>query len=356
MFSKIFVPVSIKEIELSVGILPYVSSMARKLGIPVVLASILDPDNLDIPPEAVQDDIHYREGMPSVNAPGMIDHMGPDKPVLEEVSSRPSGAESGETLTSIMESFEFEVKRRLNRIAAPLREDGIDVEFIASTSPDTSDEILRLVEKEGCDLIAMATHDRNLLGQAIKGSVTNEVARSSDVPVLAIAPKDGKAVQEQGADISRIIVPLDGTSFSEAALPYVEELAQKMSLEAVIVRVIAFKDVYPTTSATPISPTPPVAAQATGGLYTIAENEAIDYLKAITERLSSKGIKARWELLRGAPSGSIADAVKDASGSMVALASHGRSGVSRWAIGSVAEELIHSTGEPVLVIPATVAE
>lgn len=356
MFSKILVPIDVKEMDLSVGILPYVSGIARKLEIPVVLASVLDPDKLDIPPEAVQNDIHYREGMPSVNAPGMFDHDGPDKPVPEEVSSRPSRAESGETLTSIIESFEFEIKRRLNRLAAPMSEDGIDVKFIASTSKDTSEEILRIAENEGCDVIALATHDRNLLGQAIKGSITNEVARSASVPVLAIAPRDDKAAQGQSADISSIIVPLDGTSFSEAVLPYVEQLARKMPLEVVVIRVLAVKDVYPTTAVTPISPTPPTSARATAELYTIAETDAVDYLKATAERLASKGIRARWELLRGAPSGSIADAVQDMSGSMVALASHGRSGVSRWAMGSVAEELIHNTGEPVLVIPAALVE
>jgi nucleotide-binding universal stress UspA family protein len=86
------------------------------------------------------------------------------------------------------------------------------------------------------------------------------------------------------------------------------------------------------------------------------EEEATTYLEDLAEKLRNKGLNVRWEMFRGAPRPNIADLAESLSDSMIALASHGRSGLIRWVMGSVAEELLRGTGGPVLVIPSPVAE
>jgi nucleotide-binding universal stress UspA family protein len=217
-----------------------------------------------------------------------------------------------------------------------------------------AEEILQLASEHGCDLIAMATHDRNLLGQAIKGSVTNEVIRASSMSVLAVTPEKAKGASGQPVAISRLLVPLDGSPFAEAVLPYVEHLAQKLSLEVLLVRVLGTSDVYPVPAGGYAPMTP-----ATADLYTqaeaAAEEDAAQYLQRVAARLGDQGLNAQWQVLRGGASHRIGLLAQAKPQSMIALASHGRSGITRWVLGSVAEELLRETGEPVLVVPSAIA-
>lgn len=87
-----------------------------------------------------------------------------------------------------------------------------------------------------------------------------------------------------------------------------------------------------------------------------SEQEAIRYLQQVADGLASKGLSIRWELLKGDPDSAVAGLAQELSDNIIALASHGRSGLPRWAQGSLAEDLIRATGDPVLVIPAELAE
>ena len=85
------------------------------------------------------------------------------------------------------------------------------------------------------------------------------------------------------------------------------------------------------------------------------QDERLDNLEQAAESLASQGLRVRWELLRGVPGASVTGLARELSNNMVALASHGRSGLARWVQGSVAEDLIRNTGDPVLVIPVELA-
>jgi nucleotide-binding universal stress UspA family protein len=243
-----------------------------------------------------------------------------------------------------------EVRPFLGRFLEPMTREGIQVESTLTVGETPAEEILKLASDKGCDLIAMATHDRNILGQALMGSVTNEVIRSASMPILAITPEAGGAAPEGKVALSRIIAPLDGSEFAEAALPYVEYLAEKLALEIILVRSVQLP-IYAADSGMGADTAQVVAEQ-----YTLIEEEATTYLEHLAEKLGNKGLNVRWEMLRGAPSPNIADLAESLSDSLIALASHGRSGLIRWVRGSVAEELLRGTAGPVLVIPSQVAE
>lgn len=357
MFSKVLVPININDAELTTGVMPYVARFSKDLGLDVVLIAVLDPENVEIPDFA---NIDSRQSEAIIPVGTVIMMGGPpvseDIPVpgTEEASSTPREIE-GESTTQIIENARFSIEHYVNRFASRLTDDGIQAEAIVAVNKDTSEEILKAAEAHQCDLIAMATRDRSLLGQEIMGSVTNDVVRSSPVPVVAITPEKNDVEPGQRVAISRIIVPLDGSTFAESVLPYVQYLAQKMSLEIILARSLAHTDIYPTLGggAALVSDT---GVTSSIQVNTIAEEDTIEYLRGIASRLEATGVRVSWEMLRGATSQEIADLAEATSNSMVALASRSRSGIKRWIFGSVAEELIRGTGEPVLVIPAELAE
>jgi nucleotide-binding universal stress UspA family protein len=318
MFEKALVPLDGSDVSL--GILPYVSYLAKRLDIPVALALVVSPDDLEASGEVTMSD---RPGLPIARS--AVDALD-------------------------------EAKSWAYRFASQLNQQGIVTETVVSTGDEPAEEILRLADQQGCDFIAMATRDRNLLSQAIGGSMTNQVVRSARVPVLAIAPEKSNIEQGQEIALSRALIPMDGSSFGESVLPYVEYLAQKLSLELVLLRILQLSDVYPPLAGAPMA-ADPGSAQVQAIAEEAAEAEIVRYLKERTARLTGKGINARWQMIRGdTPARRVADLAQEYSDNMIALASHGHSGVARWVMGSVAEELIRATGDLVLVIPSELAE
>ena len=312
MFEKILVPLD--DSETVPVILPYVSYLAKALNLPVVLMAVIDPE-------------------------------------AEETSHEITTEKRGEESVLVTAVDASDVGRGfLRRFVEPLTQEGIQTEIAAAVGEEPAEEILQFASENKCDLIAMATYDRNLLVQDLIGSVTNDVLRSGLVPVLAVTPKKSEVSAEQRAVISTILVPLDGSPFAEAVLPYVEYLAEKLMLEIVLVQSVQLPILHAEVG---IGES---ASEVPAEQFAIMEEDATDYLTHLVEKLVDNGLNARWVMLRGTPSPGIAILAESLPNSMIALSSHGRSGPARWVMGSVAEELIRATGNPVLVIPSGLVE
>jgi nucleotide-binding universal stress UspA family protein len=210
-------------------------------------------------------------------------------------------------------------------------------EKILTAHDRPSQVILQAGVERGCDLIAMATHDRNLLEWTFQSSVTSEVIRSAGVPVLAITPEKQSGTLDQPAIVTRLLVLLDGSAFAESVLPYVKELGLRSSLEIVLIRWLTGNQIHPTPSkADSILPD-------------------ADMLGERVE-LAGAGLKVRWEIPEVALNSDGTGLSQESANSIIVLASHGRSGLSRWLQGSIAEDLLRNSGCPVLVIPSALAE
>jgi nucleotide-binding universal stress UspA family protein len=190
----------------------------------------------------------------------------------------------------------------------------------------------------------MSTHGRTAIGRGILGSVTDKVVHSASVPTLTITPERAEAYWQAGEAMSKIMVPLDGSQLAEESLPYVIKIARALSLKVIMVRVAKVGGIY--------------SAYADGYPYVGSldlekeiEDDAIEYLKTVATRLRAAGLEVEWKLLRGNPTAAIVDLARETSQDIVALTTHGRSGFTRWILGSVAEGLIRASGDPVLVIP-----
>jgi nucleotide-binding universal stress UspA family protein len=146
---------------------------------------------------------------------------------------------------------------------------------------------------------------------------------------------------------NKIMVPLDGSELAECVLPHVEALAKGCQAKEVIL-VRAFV---------------PFRAVNIGGEYVPNEKEitridadfkaeAQDYLEKVAERLNLSGIAARWAILTGKPSEILSDFAKADNCDLIIMATHGRSGVSRWVWGSIADRILRSACVPVLMVRA----
>ncbi len=212
-------------------------------------------------------------------------------------------------------------------------------------------EILAQGEATGCDLIAMSTRGRSGLERGLLGSVTDAVVRTSHMPVLVSRPgrtDDIGLKLEKERELKRIVVPLDGSPLAEVVLPVVEELAKRLSLEVALVRVVRLAALaYAGMERMPVD-----VSDVQGEL----ELEAKEYLGEVAGRMRPQAIRVTTAVLTGLPGRGTIDFMRGMEGSMAAVSTHGRSGLSRMVLGSVADELIKGLDTPVLVVRPAMPE
>jgi nucleotide-binding universal stress UspA family protein len=147
----------------------------------------------------------------------------------------------------------------------------------------------------------------------------------------------------------KILVPLDGSKLAECTLPYVETLATGCSAEEVILvsvteRVQAYRAIEDPGRLEGQRLLPEAMGKK--------ERQAQKYLGRIAKALEAKGIKVRTEVLLGNPAEEITFYAKHPGCDIIVMASHGRSGPSRWAYGSVADKVFRASCVPVLMVRA----
>lgn len=139
-----------------------------------------------------------------------------------------------------------------------------------------------------------------------------------------------------------ILVPLDGSFRAEQALPVAARLARATGGSLLLVRVVS----PPIDYSGGLTPVPLMIDQ-------IVESEmagAADYLTAVAARPNLAGIESATEVLFGYPAHQLSEAAQAHGSDLVVLCSHGRTGFTRWALGSVAHTLVHQSTVPLLVL------
>ncbi|MFA5507804.1 MAG: universal stress protein [Vulcanimicrobiota bacterium] len=193
---------------------------------------------------------------------------------------------------------------------------------------DPGTVILDRAESEGVDAIVLASHGRGGIGRWLLGSVTTKVVRGGRIPVLVISSHT--EVTEEPA-IQRILVPVDGSSTSEAAIPRAVELARAFDAEILFYRGIAHS---------------PLSDPATDPAVKLETAQATEYLQKLGEDQS--GVKFQVKVDVAAPAKGILGHADECD--LIVMGSHGRSGVQRWLLGSVAEKVIQSASKPVMIV------
>ena len=146
----------------------------------------------------------------------------------------------------------------------------------------------------------------------------------------------------------RILVPLDGSEKGEAALPYVEELVSKLAAVQKV-EVTLFQVASSLTHWV-------VAGEASAPVsYTekeleLLKKQARGYLNKVGERLKKKGASVKVKVGIGDAADEILKATDKIKADLVAMSTHGRSGLSRWAFGSVTDKVLRTGNVPVLMV------
>ena len=149
----------------------------------------------------------------------------------------------------------------------------------------------------------------------------------------------------------RILVPLDGSKVGEAALAYVEDLLSKLSPE-VKAEVILFQ-VLSAKSVTIASEGEAAEIPYTEEQMEETSKAVINYLNKTGESLRSKGAKVTAKVAFGEASEEIIKASEEINANLIAMSTHGRTGISRWAFGSITDKVLRHGGRiPVAVVKA----
>ena len=154
--------------------------------------------------------------------------------------------------------------------------------------------------------------------------------------------------EKESVSFRKILLPLDGSALGEAALPYVAELATVTGAEVILFQVvtlhhdIALADSYSSN-----------LGRISEDYTTRAVASANQYLDQVRERLTGRGIAVRSEVEVGFPAERLIAYARDNDIDVIAMSTHGRSGVGRWLLGSVADKVLHAANKPVLLVRAS---
>jgi len=299
MYSKILVPLDGSPV--AENALPYARSLARGLKVPVDLLCAID---------------------------------------LAEMERHVSAA-TGLFLDTLAED---ETRRRaeyLNRIAqsfsgAPVR--------CKVAKGDAAGVIIEAAAAERDTLVCMATHGRSGLNRWLLGSVAEKVLRGASAPLLLI--RASETAQTEGEKrLGAVIVSLDGSGLAEQVLAPVADLAKKLDLEVILFRAYSI----------------PYGFYEAGASYAVdpqrlsaeIEAEVQQYLEEKRDGLAKAGLeKLSYASKEGGSADEIIKYGLRNPDKLIAMCSHGRSGVKRWALGSVAETVLRHCAASVLIVRA----
>jgi nucleotide-binding universal stress UspA family protein len=139
-----------------------------------------------------------------------------------------------------------------------------------------------------------------------------------------------------------ILIPLDGSKRAEAILPHAEELAKRYGTKVIFLHVIEPAQFVVGPEGAYIEKYPEVFHQLA--------SEAEDYLAVLEETFQNQGIDTRISVCQGPAVEEILKAAEQENADIIALASHGRTGLSRVFYGSVAAGVLHRIDRPLLLI------
>jgi len=189
--------------------------------------------------------------------------------------------------------------------------------------------ICNIVEKNKVDLIIMTAVSASGLNIGkMLGGVTDQICRIVPVPVMLIRPKNVQRANAGDRLINRMLITLDGSELSKLALPMGEELAFKLNISVALFQM----------------------TRLLGGAQEEDEKQVDDELMKIETEMQQKGIDATHRVTVGLDAANeIIEVSKTLGADLVVMSTHGRSGLGRWLVGSVAEKVLRY-GETALLL------
>lgn len=193
---------------------------------------------------------------------------------------------------------------------------------------DPATVVLQYVERDSPDMIAMVTHARTGLPRLVKGSVAEAVLRSSRTPML-LCNSHGSRAASCRAPFLRLLVPIDGSELSHRAFPSAIQVAKASGAEVHLLRVVE---------------------------HTLHEGsqeyeQMGRYLNNVADLFKEGGVETtKLVVATGEPATTILETLAEQRVDLVVMATHGRSGIERMRLGSVAEEVLRRSPCPLVIV------
>ncbi len=288
--------------------------------------------------QAVGADIELFEAIPAPDPPNRyFDPVrDPDDRSRSAVSEHGDEKEPGPpalTPRLYREGLKFDASNRLTTRALSLREQWPRVRTVVREG-EAAEAIALEVANVPRTLVVIATHGRSAPSRWLLGSVADKVIHLSvgcPTFLVRVRARQNPVVVIR---ITRILLPLDGSELAEVAMPHAAALATALDLEVTCL------------TATPIHTEP-------GDLWSLRPGLSVDdYLNAAQQRLKSAGVtKTRPLIVHADPGEAIINAAGATQGdTLVVMTSHGRSGLSRWALGSISDKVARHGDGPVMIV------
>lgn len=194
-------------------------------------------------------------------------------------------------------------------------------------------------DEAGADLIVMTTHGRGGFERAWIGSVADGLVRRVEIPILLIRPREETPDLEREVRFRHILVPLDGSEFSEQILEHALAIGRPGGARYTLLRIV-----------------PP--SLLVGGRVIEVDEERVteimrrsqDYLGRVAERLRRRSVEVATQVVaHPSPAGAILEWAAAYGADLIAMTTHGRGGLARLVLGSVADKVLRGTAVPLLL-------
>ncbi|HEV2017294.1 MAG TPA: universal stress protein, partial [Gemmatimonadaceae bacterium] len=256
-------------------------------------------------------------------------------------------AEGTSATAKLVHSDRDKALRELYTLAAECRTTSkaeISVDLHAGPVADVLEGYAR---RHHVDLIVISTHGRSGISRLSLGSVTDSLIRHTTIPVLVVKPPTSYLNPQIGAAFKRIVVPLDGSALAEQILPRALKLAKLEEAEITLLQVLIPQSYSQKEIVDPILP-----------WWDKHVSLARAYLFRVAARLRRNGLAVTTDIVIGENvANAIGDFASREKADLIAIATHGRGGLTRMLRGSVADAIMHAGRMSMLVYkPDNVAE
>jgi nucleotide-binding universal stress UspA family protein len=238
------------------------------------------------------------------------------------------------------------IKQNVNKGEAQDREIKVTTEVEAG---EPAENICNIVAKKKVDLIIMTavSVSGHKIGKML-GSVTDHLCRTVPIPILIIRPQDIARIESKQQLINRIFIPQDGSEPGKLALPVGTELSARLKVPITLFQMANMLRVYDYG-----------IGMGSGGYIDYGkfdESEKIRVNEEILDlenKLKQTGLDVTHKVTSGVDAaGEIMKAGKEAGADLTVMSTHGRSGIDRWALGSVTERVLRYGEMPLLLVNA----
>jgi nucleotide-binding universal stress UspA family protein len=216
---------------------------------------------------------------------------------------------------------------------------------------DVTNELTHHAAAAGMDLVVMTTHGRGAFARFWLGSVADSIIRRLPMPLLLVHPHDGDPDLKAEPNLKHFLLPLDGTPLAEEMVEPVAELAAALKASVTLVRVIEPVPPVPwMPEALPINESVQTMLDRVEELQNKLKAEAASYLAGVARKFQDRSIPVETSVrVERQPAKAILHEVVADGCDLVAIETHGRRGLSRLILGSVADKVIRGSAVPVLV-------